>query len=62
MFEKLEKGNGIVTVNVSKIRAAIPKLSKATGESEGQATKWLTRRVLNEVQKPIVDQTLNQIQ
>ncbi|EFK08168.1 ATP cone domain protein [delta proteobacterium NaphS2] len=52
MFEKIKKRDGeIVPFNDSKIRAAIFKAGKATGEFGGQAAKSLTRRVLKKAHK-----------
>jgi hypothetical protein len=61
MFEKPGKDNGrMMTVNVPKVGEANSKASKVTGEFEGQETKWLIRRFLEEAHKLGVYQTLNQ--
>jgi len=52
MFRKIKKRNGeIVAFDASKIKAAIFKAGKATGEFGGQAARWLTKRVLKEAYK-----------
>lgn len=52
MFRIIQKRDGkIVTFDASKIRAAILKAGKATGEFGEKEAKWLTRRVLKQAHK-----------
>jgi len=52
MFEKIRKRDGkIVTFNASKIRAAISKAGKATGEFGPRESNGLTKRVLEQAHK-----------
>lgn len=47
MFQKIRKRNGeIVPFDVTKIRAAILKAGKATGEFDSKEASWLTKRAL----------------
>jgi len=52
MFRKIKKRNGeIVAFDASKIKAAIFKAGKATGEFSGQAAKCFTGKVLKQALK-----------